>query len=105
LTLGSLDAGGVDGGDAVLARYIADESVESPIDTVARTEMERLLAAAIERLPHTEQMVLHLYFNEELTLMEVGRVMSLHYSRVSQLKSQAVLRLRTYMQSRLRPRR
>jgi RNA polymerase sigma factor for flagellar operon FliA len=105
VTLGSLDVCGADGGEALVERYIADESVESPLDTAARAEMEGLLAVAIEHLPEPEQLVLHLYFNEELTLVEVGRVMSLHYSRVSQLKSQAVLRLRNYLQTRLQPQR
>jgi RNA polymerase sigma factor for flagellar operon FliA len=105
LTLGSLDAPGLDGGEPVGARYIADDSIESPLDAVERVEMERLLAEGIVRLPQPEQMVLQLYFSEELTLMEVGRVMSLHYSRVSQLKSQAVLRLRAHLQGRMRRRR
>jgi RNA polymerase sigma factor for flagellar operon FliA len=44
--------------------------------------------------------VLSLYYKEELTLREISEVMKLHLSRISQLKSQAILRLRTYLQKR-----
>ena len=51
-------------------------------------------------MPKPERTVISLYFKEELTLAEIGRVLDLHLSRVSQLKSQAILRLRTFMQKR-----
>jgi RNA polymerase sigma factor for flagellar operon FliA len=51
-------------------------------------------------MPEVERTVLSLYYHNELTLREIATVMSLHESRVSQLKSQAVLRLRTYMERR-----
>ena len=44
--------------------------------------------------------MISLYYHEELTLREISKVVNLHESRVSQLKSQAILRLRTYMQKR-----
>ena len=52
------------------------------------------------KMPEVERTVLGLYYHEELTLREIATVMNLHESRVSQLKSQAVLRLRTYMERR-----
>ena len=51
-------------------------------------------------MPATERSVISLYYHEELTLREISKVVNLHESRVSQLKSQAILRLRTYMQKR-----
>ena len=51
-------------------------------------------------MPPTERTVISLYYHEELTLREISKVVNLHESRVSQLKSQAILRLRTYMQKR-----
>jgi RNA polymerase sigma factor for flagellar operon FliA len=44
--------------------------------------------------------VLALYYYEEMTLREIAKIVDLHESRISQVKSQAVLRLRSYMQKR-----
>ena len=56
--------------------------------------------AVIEKMPQMERIVLSLYYHEELTLREIAKVVKLHESRISQLKSQAILRLRSYMQKR-----
>ena len=72
---------------------------ESPqVGRVAATAATR--AEAIEKMPQTEKIVLNLYYHEELTLREIAKVVSLHESRVSQLKSQAILRLRSYIERR-----
>ena len=68
---------------------------ESPEVTLERIELEKLIASAIDRIPGPERTVLSLYFFEELTLREIAEVMGIHLSRVSQIKSQAILRLRT----------
>ena len=62
--------------------------------------LERLLAEAIEKMPQLERTVLSLYYYEEMTLREIAKIVDLHESRISQLKSQAILRLRSYMQKR-----
>jgi RNA polymerase sigma factor for flagellar operon FliA len=49
-------------------------------------------------MPYIERTVLSLYYYEELTLREIAQVVELHESRISQLKSQAIIRLRSYMQ-------
>jgi RNA polymerase sigma factor FliA len=54
-----------------------------------------LLAEGIGEIPPVEQTVLSLYYTEELTLREIAEVVGLHESRISQLKSQAILRLRS----------
>ena len=77
-----------------MLQYAAAEG-ESPDATLERTELERLIAASIDRIPKVEKTVLSLYFFEELTLREIAEVMGVHLSRVSQIKTQAVLRLRT----------
>jgi RNA polymerase sigma factor for flagellar operon FliA len=51
-------------------------------------------------MPSTEKIVLSLYYQEELTLREIAKVVNLHESRVSQLKSQGILRLRAYIEKR-----
>jgi RNA polymerase sigma factor for flagellar operon FliA len=65
-----------------------------------RSELKRILTAGIDGLPETERRVLSLYYREELTLREIASVIGLHESRVSQLKLQAILRLRTTMAAR-----
>jgi RNA polymerase sigma factor for flagellar operon FliA len=59
-----------------------------------QSELERLVAESIDQIPEIERTVLSLYYHEELTLREIAHVVKLHESRISQLKSQAILRLR-----------
>jgi len=66
----------------------------SPLSILARGEVRKILKDAIEALPDKEKLVLSLYYYEELTMKEIGCVMNLTESRVCQLHSQAVLRLR-----------
>jgi RNA polymerase sigma factor FliA len=56
-----------------------------------------VIAGCIDRIPKIERTVLSLYFYEELNLREIADIMGLHLSRISQIKSQAILRLRTAM--------
>jgi RNA polymerase sigma factor for flagellar operon FliA len=56
------------------------------------------MALAIERMPKSERTVLSLYYYEELNLREIGEVMDIHLSRVAQLRTQAILRLRSHME-------
>jgi RNA polymerase sigma factor for flagellar operon FliA len=65
-----------------------------------RAELVRILAETIERMPHIEKTVLSLYYYEEMTLREIAKIVDLHESRISQLKSQAILRLRSFMTKR-----
>jgi RNA polymerase sigma factor for flagellar operon FliA len=81
----------------LILKYASTSDEESPAQTLERTELERLVAGAIDRIPKVEKTVLSLYFFEELTLREIAEIMGIHLSRVSQIKSQAVLRLRTAM--------
>lgn len=64
------------------------------LDLITDQEFKMQLKDAIERLPPKERLVLTLYYYEELTMKEVGKVLDLTESRVCQLHSQAVLRLR-----------
>ncbi len=100
LTLGSLENAGTEDDGCDLLRYLADSDEQWPSQIVERAELERLLAEAIERMPQLEKTVLGLYYYEEMTLREIAKIVDLHESRISQLKSQAILRLRSYMQKR-----
>lgn len=81
-------------------RRLADDHENLPSVVLERLELERLLGASIGNLPKVERTVLALYYKEELNLREIAGIMDLHLSRISQLKSQAVLRLRATMQKR-----
>jgi RNA polymerase sigma factor for flagellar operon FliA len=100
ISLGSLQDTGNRGEGCELLGYLADSEEYWPSKVLERSELERLLAQAIERIPSSERMVLNLYYVEDLTMREVASIMDLHESRVSQLKSQAVLRLRSYIEKR-----
>jgi RNA polymerase sigma factor for flagellar operon FliA len=103
VTLGSLDSVAAEGCDVGLLRYLADESAEPAPVMIERAEMRRLLAEGVAAMPELEQTILDLYFHQELTLAEIGRIMCLHTSRISQLKLQAVIRLRNWLRRRLQP--
>ncbi len=100
LTLGSLENAGTEEEGCDMLRYLADKDEHWPSQIVERAELERILAEAIQRMPHLERTVLSLYYYEEMTLREIAKIVQLHESRISQLKTQAVLRLRSYMQKR-----
>jgi len=100
INLGSLEHASGDEEGRDLLRYIADDEESWPERVVERSELERLLAEAIEKMPCVERTVLSLYYHEELTLREIATVVKLHESRISQLKSQGVLRLRSYIEKR-----
>ncbi len=100
VNLGSLEASAPDDDGRNLLKYISDDEENWPSRLLERSELQRLLADAIEKMPRTERIVISLYYHEELTLREIAKVVNLHESRVSQLKSQAILRLRSYLEMR-----
>jgi RNA polymerase sigma factor FliA len=100
LSVGSLEYGGGDDDAASLLCFIADGSEKWPSEIALRRELERALEESIETMPEVERLILTLYFYEELTLREIAEVLRLHESRISQLKSQAILRLRWQMKKR-----
>jgi RNA polymerase sigma factor for flagellar operon FliA len=79
-----------------ISEMIADKSV-SALDRLEETQRRRLLAKSIDKLPERERQVIALYYLEELTMKEIGEVLGVTESRVSQLRTQAVIRLRTYL--------
>jgi RNA polymerase sigma factor for flagellar operon FliA len=83
-----------DSGDEELA-YIPGSPDEDPLFRCLKGEMKQRLADAIDELPEKERLVLTLYYYEELTMKEIGLTLGVVESRVSQIHSSAVLRLRT----------
>jgi RNA polymerase sigma factor FliA len=100
LTLGSLENAGGEEEQHDLLKFVADKEEEWPSRVLERGELQKLLASAIEKMPEIEKTVLSLYYHEELTLREISKIVNLHESRISQLKTQAILRLRGYMEKR-----
>jgi RNA polymerase sigma factor FliA len=88
------------GGDQVaLIDTIEDEGAPDPQGTLSVTEQKEALAEAIQRLPEREKLVVTLYYYEELTLREIGEVLGVTESRVSQLHTKAILRLKAHIAS------
>ncbi len=83
-----------DGQEEDLCEYLPDNPEETPLVLCLRSEMKDLLARAIQDLPEKERQVLALYYYEELTMKEVGAALGVGESRVSQIHSMAVVRLR-----------
>ena len=72
----------------------------SPEYSIERSEMKQILADGIEKLPDKERLTLTLYYTEELTLEEIGKVIGLSESRVSRLLASAKFRMQEYIRSR-----
>jgi RNA polymerase sigma factor FliA len=82
-------------GDAVsLIDTIEDPQAPQPQQAMAQTELREALSDSIARLPEREKLVVTLYYYEELTLREIGEVLGVTESRVSQLHTKAILRLK-----------
>lgn len=100
VNLGSLETASPEEDGRDLLKYISDDEEQWPSRLLERSELLRLLASAIDQIPEMEKLVLSLYFREELTLREISKIVKLHESRISQLKSQAILRLRAFIEKR-----
>lgn len=79
-------------GELNLEQYTSES--QSPIQSVVNDSFKTQLIKEIDNLPEREQMVLSLYYEEELNLKEIGLVLSVSESRVSQIHAQAAMRLR-----------
>jgi RNA polymerase sigma factor for flagellar operon FliA len=78
-----------------------DEHPENadPSETWGKRDRRAMLAEMIKSLPEREQLILSLYYYEELTLKEIGKVLDLSESRVCQLHARAMLSLRAQLKS------
>jgi RNA polymerase sigma factor for flagellar operon FliA len=89
--------------DRRLDETLADPQVQAPEDSLVRAESERLLRDALLAMPERDRLVLTLSFYEELTLREIGRVLGVTESRVSQIRSRALRTLRVRLEAMDRP--
>jgi len=89
-------------GDQVsLLDTLPDRGALDPQAVVDQSELRDRIADAIAALPEREKLVIALYYYENLTLREIGEVLGVTESRVSQLHTKAVLRLRSKLQGEL----
>jgi RNA polymerase sigma factor FliA len=86
-------------GDSVsLLDTISDPRADDPQESLASSEIKDRLTEGISGLPEREQLVIALYYYENLTLREIGEVLGVTESRVSQLHTKAVMRLKSALQ-------
>ncbi len=88
--------GGQDG--AMPHDSIADEAQENPCENAVRAELKELIARRIRQLPAIQQKVLALYYFEDLRLREIAEAFGLTESRISQIHSQAILAIRSFIE-------
>jgi RNA polymerase sigma factor for flagellar operon FliA len=91
-----LQSAGTSEESAGLLDVAVDEN--GPYGQLERRELRQKLAEALQQIPDRERQILALSYEEELTLAEIGQVIGVGESRVSQLRTQAVARLRSLMQ-------
>lgn len=85
--------------DIAETKAAADYGIEGVLDEIERKETKKALAEAIAQLPERDQLVISLYYHEGLTLKEIGKVLGVSESRVAQLNSRSLLRLRKLIRS------
>jgi RNA polymerase sigma factor for flagellar operon FliA len=93
----SLDETMPDGSTPKFAKHASD--MPSPFDALKIKELKQTLSKAILTLSKKEQLVLSLYYYDEMTLKEIAKILGLTESRVSQVHAKAIIRLRTKLRS------
>lgn len=100
LEICSLDAPLVEDGEAFSLQNLLEASEDGePAEQHDRSELREELRVALRRLPERQQLLLSLYYVEELTMREIGEVLSVSESRVSQLHAQAIMSLRALLET------
>jgi len=92
-----------DDGNKPISRLqtVEDSLITNQFSYVHQNEVKELLAQAIEQLPEKEKLVVVLYYYENLTLREIGDVLNVSESRVCQIHTKVVLRLRSLLQKKV----
>lgn len=100
--MSSLDDIVYDGNDSTttVANVVEDKKVVNAQTTLEREELRNALIERLEELNENERLVITLYYYEKLTLKEIGKVLEISESRVSQIHSKAILKLRSKLMSK-----
>ncbi len=99
LSLEDLGISGDEGDQRNLLDCLAGKSDSDPHTQLRLTELKTVIAKAIDTIPEKERLMISLYYYEELTMKEIGEVLGITESRVSQIHSKAVFRLRTKLKA------
>jgi len=100
VTLGTFMDAGEDGEGENLISFVPDPDAEDPHITLQARELRTMLKGAVEKLPTKERFVVQLYYFDELTMKEIGTLLNITESRVSQLHTKSMLRLRGKLKER-----
>jgi len=100
VTLGAFVETGDDEGGENLISFVPDPDAEDPSVTLHSRELKALLREAVDKLPTKERFVVQLYYFDELTMKEIGTLLNITESRVSQLHTKSMLRLRGKLKER-----
>jgi RNA polymerase sigma factor for flagellar operon FliA len=98
VSLLSLEAPGLratDGETVNLLDLVATDDAQGPEQVVQARRLKELIAEAVDELPYQEKVVISLYYYEELTMKEIGKVLEITESRVSQIHTKSILHLRS----------
>lgn len=85
------------GEDGSLHEVLRDENQDDPSDVIEKESLIMQMADAIQHLSEREKLILSLYYNDELTFREIGKVLDITESRVCQLHARAILNLKAMM--------
>ncbi len=100
ITLGAFMDAGEDGEGENLISFVPDPDAEDPSITLQARELRAMLKLAVDLLPTKERFVVQLYYFDELTMKEIGTLLNITESRVSQLHTKSMLRLRGKLKER-----
>lgn len=100
VTLGTFVDAGEDGEGESLISFVPDPDAEDPQIMLQAHELQVLLKDAVDKLPTKERFVVQLYYFDELTMKEIGTLLNITESRVSQLHTKSMLRLRGKLKER-----
>ncbi len=89
----------IDGEAVHLSEVLTDEDSESPLERFSRADLLHLVKETIRKLPERERLIVLMYYGDELTLMEIGKVLGLSESRVSRLLGKALITVRNHIQA------
>jgi RNA polymerase sigma factor FliA len=98
VSLLSLEAPGLrasDGETLNLLDLVSTDDTQGPAQLVQARRLKALIAEAIDDLPYQEKVVISLYYYEELTMKEIGKVLDITESRVSQIHTKSIFHLRS----------
>jgi RNA polymerase sigma factor for flagellar operon FliA len=92
-----IDSPGQSRENADIYNILADDATLDALTVLGQEEVRKVLVKGIDSLPEKEKMVVTLYYHEEMTMKEIGRIMGFTESRISQLHTKSVIRLRGFV--------